>query len=111
MEYDISVLSSLKCKQELFGFPEDTNSNIRKVLICEFHKNCLKWSAKREIRSANHDSWIANLNPEQVQMFEKCDSSIRKKWMVASFSISVRFMAKIGFCLDTGKCFFVEVSF
>ena len=44
-------------------------------------------------------------------MFEKCDSSIRKKWMVASFSISAKFTAKIGFSLNTGKHFFVEVSF
>ena len=44
-------------------------------------------------------------------MFEKCHSSIRKKLMVASFSISAKFTAKIGFCLNTGKRFFVEVSF
>ena len=44
-------------------------------------------------------------------MFEKYDSSIRKKLMVASFSISARFTAKIGFFLNTGKRFFVEVSF
>ena len=29
-------------------------------------------------------------------MFEKCDTSNRQKWMVASFSISARFTAKLG---------------
>ena len=38
----ISDLLSLKCKQKLSGFPEDKNSNRRKVLIHEFRKNCLK---------------------------------------------------------------------
>ena len=28
-------------------------------------------------------------------MFKKCDSAIRKKLMIASFSISARFLAKI----------------
>ena len=28
-------------------------------------------------------------------MFEKLDSSIRKKWMIASFNITARFTAKI----------------
>ena len=43
-------------------------------------------------------------------MFEKCDSSTRKKCMVASFRISARFTAKIGFCLNTERRFFVEGS-
>ena len=39
----MSELSSLKYKQKLFGFPEDKDSNKKKVLICEFHKKkCLK---------------------------------------------------------------------
>ena len=46
-------------------------------------------------------------------MFEKCDSSNRKKLMVASFSISARFMAKfeLVFALTQVKVFFLEVSF
>ena len=49
----------------------------------------------------------------RVHMFEKCDSSNKQKWIAPSFSISVRFYGKIrvGFCLKTGKCFFLEVSF
>ena len=47
----------------------------------------------------------------RVQMlFEKYDSSNRqRKWMVAPFS---KFYGKIwaGFCLNAGKCFFLEVS-
>ena len=43
-------------------------------------------------------------------MFEKCDSSTRKKWMVASFRISARFTAKIAFCFNTERRFFVEGS-
>ena len=45
------------------------NSNRRKVLIREFHKNCLKWSAKKQIRSANRDSRIANANPVLKRKF------------------------------------------
>ena len=56
-------MSSLKCKQKLCGFPEEKNFNRKKVLIHKFHKNCLKWSAKRQIRSENCDWWIANSNP------------------------------------------------
>ena len=40
-------------------------------------------------------------------MFEKCDSSITVKIMVASLSILARFTAKIGFCPNTGKHFFI----
>ena len=36
---------------------------IQKVMIREFHKNCLKWSTKRHIWSANRNSQIANWNP------------------------------------------------
>ena len=45
-------------------------------------------------------------------MFEKYDlsNSRQLKWMVAALS---KFYGKIwvGFCLGTGKCFFLEVSF
>ena len=44
-------------------------------------------------------------------MFEKCDSSNKQwKWMIAPFS---KFYSKIwvGFCLNTGKHFFLEISF
>ena len=47
----------------------------------------------------------------RLQMFEKCDSSNRhQKWMVAHSST---FYDKIwlGFCLNTGKLFFLEASF
>ena len=53
----------LECKQKLCGFPEDKNSNRRKVLIHEFHKNCLNWPAKRQIWYTNCDLWIASSNP------------------------------------------------
>ena len=33
----------------------------------------------------------------KVQLFRKCHSSNRQKWMVASFSISAWFTAKVGF--------------
>ena len=48
-----------------------------------------------------------------MQMLEKCDSSNRQKLLVASFSISVRFTTKFDlvFGLNTGKRFFLEVSF
>ena len=55
----------LECKQKLCGFPEDKNSNRRKVLICEFHKNCLKWSVKRH---SICKSWFAD------RSFEPCSS-------------------------------------
>ena len=40
-------------------------------------------------------------------MFEKCDSSNRQKWMVASFSISAKFTAKFDlvFALTEGNAF------
>ena len=41
-EYDISKLSSLKCKQKLHGFTGDKNSNRRDVFICKFHRKLLK---------------------------------------------------------------------
>ena len=46
----------------------------------------------------------------RVQMFEKCDSSIDRKWTVAPFS---NFYGKIwvGFCVNPGKCFVLEISF
>ena len=59
----ISDLSSLSLNRNFVVSLEYKNSNRRKVLICKFHKNCLKWSAKRQIRSANRDSRIANSNP------------------------------------------------
>ena len=49
--------------------------------------------------------------PLSVQMFESCDSSNRhSKWMVAPFS---KFYGRIwvGFCLNTEKGCFIEVSF
>ena len=61
-------MSSLKCKQKLCGFPEDKNSNRRKVLICEFDKNCLKWSAKKQIWSANCNLWIAISNHVKIRL-------------------------------------------
>ena len=42
-------------------------------------------------------------------MFEKGDSSNRQKKKGCPFSAS--FMEKCGSCLNTGKCFFLEVSF
>ena len=46
-------------------------------------------------------------------MFVTCNSSDIQTWMVASFSVSARFMAKmwVGFGLNPGKRFFLEVSF
>ena len=40
-------------------------------------------------------------------MFEKCDSSNRQKWMVASFSISAKFTAQFDlvFALTEGNAF------
>ena len=43
----LSKLSSLNCKYELHGFPEDKNSNRTKVLICEFNKKMLKVICKK----------------------------------------------------------------
>ena len=60
----ISDLSSLSLNRNFVVSLEYKNSNRRKVLICKFHKNCLKRSTKRQIRSANCDSQIANSNPD-----------------------------------------------
>ena len=47
-------LLSLKCKQKFLDFPEDKNSNRRKVLICGFHK---KWfQVIREKTKSIHES-------------------------------------------------------
>ena len=43
-------------------------------------------------------------------MFEKCDSSDTQKREAASFS-KVYDKIYVGFCLNTGKRFFLEVSF
>ena len=56
----MSELLSLRCKQKLGGFPKDRNSTTKKGLIREFHKKCLKWSAKRQSRKDK----IANSNPD-----------------------------------------------
>ena len=46
-------------------------------------------------------------------MFEKCDSSNRQKWVVASFSISARFTANatITWNFERTQCFNVEANF
>ena len=61
-------MSNLKCKQKLCCFHEGKSSSRKTVLSLIFHKNCLKLSTKRQSWSANHDSWIANWNPEDFSL-------------------------------------------
>ena len=82
----------LECKQNVCGFPEDKNSNRRKVLIHEFHKNCLKWSAKRQIRSKNCDSRIANSSPADYQKFVWVGDL---KWEIVEITIRIIFLLEI----------------
>ena len=62
--------AELECKQKLYDFHEDKNFKRSKVLVRELHKNYLKRSPKRQIRSANGDSWIADSNPENKPRME-----------------------------------------
>ena len=59
--------AELECKQKLYDFPEDKNFKRSKVLVRELHKNYLKRSPKRQIRSANGDSRIADSNPVDLR--------------------------------------------
>ena len=52
-------MSSLKCKRKLRSFPEDKNSNRRKILA-NFTKNCVNWPTK------NCDTLMVYLNPRLI---------------------------------------------
>ena len=90
-------MSSLKCKQKLCGFPEDKNSNRKKVLICKFNKNCSKWSAKRQIWSTNRDSRITNSNPDLASYMSWCTKFVSLKLCVG-FPFFNCFFLSLYFC-------------
>lgn len=61
-------MSNLKCKQKLLCFHEGKCSSRKTVLSLIFHKKLFKVIHERQSWFANHDSWIANWNPEDFSL-------------------------------------------
>lgn len=90
LEQDISKLLSLACKQKLWGFPWR-----RKFWFENFTKSCLKWSGKRWIRSANHNSQITNLKTIDDVVFCKITKNFPERDIIISWHSLVLFQHQL----------------